>query len=176
MSRRFAVRLAGIVLAGVALRTVYLLTVGRDVTGIGDWWFYHWTANDLADGHFYVEPFRLRFEHKALPSAGHPPLYALLLSPISWLGGTGVMWHRAAGLLFGGLTIALMGVLGRRVGGERLGLAAAAVCAVYPLMIVVDGALMSETAYTPVVVLVLLVAWSALEQPAARGVRRRSGR
>jgi hypothetical protein len=32
-------------------------------------------------------------------------------------------------------------------------------------MIVVDGALMSETAYTPVVVLVLLVAWSALERP-----------
>ena len=75
------------------------------------------------------------------------------------------MWHRAAGLLFGALTIALMGVFGRRVGGDRLGLAAAVVCAVYPLMIVVDGALMSETAYTPVIVLVLLVAWSALERP-----------
>lgn len=165
MSRRFAVRLAGIVLAGVVLRAVYLLTVGRDVSGIGDWWFYHWTANDLADGKFYVEPFRLRFEDKTLPSAGHPPLYALLLSPISWLGGTGVLYHRAAGLVFGALTIALMGVLGRRVGGPRLGLAAAAVCAVYPLMIVVDGALMSETAYTPLVLLVLLVAWSVLERP-----------
>ena len=71
MSRRFAVRLAGIVLAGVALRTVYLLTVGRDVTGIGDWWFYHWTANDLADGHFYVEPFRMRFEDK-IAALGRP--------------------------------------------------------------------------------------------------------
>ena len=69
------------------------------------------------------------------------------------------------GCVFGGLTIALMGLLGRRVNGDRLGLAAAAVCAVYPLMIVVDGALMSETAYTPLVVLVLLVAWSALERP-----------
>lgn len=158
-------RLAGIVLAGVALRALYLLTVGRDVTGIGDWWFYHWTANDLADGKFFVEPFRLRFEDKTLPSAGHPPLYPLLLAPISLLGGDGVLWHRAAGLVFGGVTIALMGVLGRRVGGERLGLAAAAVCAFYPLMIVVDGALMSETAYTPLVVLVLLVAWSLLERP-----------
>jgi 4-amino-4-deoxy-L-arabinose transferase-like glycosyltransferase len=153
------------VLAGIALRTVYLLTVGRDVTGIGDWWFYHWTANDLADGLFFVEPYRLRFEHKTLPSAGHPPLYPLLLTPISWLGGTGVLWHRAAGLVFGGLTIALLGVLGRRAGGERLGLAAAVVCALYPLMIVVDGALMSETAYTPLVVLVLLAAFSALERP-----------
>ena len=75
------------------------------------------------------------------------------------------MAHRAAGLLFGALTIALMGVLGRRVGGPRLGLAAAGVCAVYPLMIVVDGALMSETASTPLVILTLLAAWSALEHP-----------
>lgn len=165
MSRTFAVRLAGIVVAGVALRAVYLLTVGRDVTGIGDWWFYHWTANDLADGRFFVEPYRLRFEDKVLPSAGHPPLYPALLAPISALGGTGVLWHRAAGLLFGALSIALMGVLGRRVNGPRLGLAAAGVCAVYPLMIVVDGALMSETAYTPLVIVVLLLAWSALERP-----------
>jgi 4-amino-4-deoxy-L-arabinose transferase-like glycosyltransferase len=165
MSRTFAVRLAGIVVAGVALRAVYLLTVGRDVTGIGDWWFYHWTANDLADGRFFVEPYRLRFEDKLLPSAGHPPLYPALLAPISALGGTGVLWHRAAGLAFGALSIALMGVLGRRVNGPRLGLAAAAVCAVYPLMIVVDGALMSETAYTPLVIVVLLLAWSALERP-----------
>ena len=48
-------------------------------------------------------------------------------------------------------------------------------CAVYPLMIVVDGALMSETAYTPVVVLVLLVAWSAQENPRLQGVRRARG-
>ena len=167
MRRPFAVRLAGIVAAGVALRAVYLLTVGREVTGIGDWWFYHWTANDLAAGHAYVEPFRLRFDHVALPSAGHPPLYPTLLAAISALGGTGVMWHRAAGLAFGALTIVLMGLLGRRVDGPRLGLAAAAVCAVYPLMIVVDGALMSETAYTPLVVGTLLAAWSLLERPRA---------
>jgi 4-amino-4-deoxy-L-arabinose transferase-like glycosyltransferase len=165
MSRAFRFRLGGIVLLGVVLRALYLLTVGRDVTGIGDWFFYHWTANDLADGKFFVEPYRLRFDHLSVPSAGHPPLYPALLSVVSSLGGTSVMAHRAAGLLFGALTIALMGVLGRRVGGPRLGLAAAAVCAVYPLMIVVDGALMSETASTPLVILTLLAAWSALERP-----------
>jgi len=157
-ARAFRVRLAGIVLLGVALRALYLFTVGRHVTGIGDWFFYHWTANDLADGKFYVEPYRLRFDHVTLPSAGHPPLYPALLAPISWLGGTGVMWHRAAGLVFGACSIALMGVLGKRVRDERLGLTAAAICAVYPLMIVVDGALMSETAYTPLVIIVLLLA------------------
>ena len=60
-----------------------------------------------------------------------------------------------------------MGVLGRRFGGARLGLAAAAICALYPLMVVVDGALMSETAYTPLVVAVLLLALSTFERPRA---------
>jgi 4-amino-4-deoxy-L-arabinose transferase-like glycosyltransferase len=166
---RFPVRLAAIAAAGVALRALYLLTVARHVSGVGDWWFYHWQANDLADGRFFVEPFRLRLGHQVFPSAGHPPLYPALLSIVSWLGGTSVMWHRAFGLLCGAASIALMGILGRRAGGERLGLAAAGVCAAYPLMVVVDGALMSETAYTPLVILVLLAGFSALERP-RRGI------
>jgi 4-amino-4-deoxy-L-arabinose transferase-like glycosyltransferase len=166
---RFPVRLGTIVAAGVALRALYLFTVARHVSGVGDWWFYHWQANDLAAGHFFVEPFRLRINHREFPSAGHPPLYPALLSVVSWLGGTSVMWHRAFGLVCGAASIALMGILGRRVGGERLGLAAAGVCAAYPLMVVVDGALMSETAYTPLVIGVLLAGFSALERP-RRGI------
>jgi 4-amino-4-deoxy-L-arabinose transferase-like glycosyltransferase len=171
MSRRpsaFTLRLGAIVLAGVALRALYLYTVGRKVTGVGDWFFYHWEANDLAAGHFYVEPFRWHLTHKLYPSAGHPPLYPTVLAGVSWLGGHSVMWQRTMGLLFGSATISLMGVLGRRIGGERLGLAAAGICAAYPLMVVIDGALMSETAYLPLVVVVLLVAWSALERPRRR--------
>jgi 4-amino-4-deoxy-L-arabinose transferase-like glycosyltransferase len=152
--------LCTIVAAGVALRAVYLFTVARHVSGVGDWWFYHWQANDLASGHFFIEPFRLRLQHRELASAGHPPLYPAALSVLSWLGGTTVLWHRAFGLLCGAASMTLMGLLGRRVGGERLGLAAAAVCAVYPLMVVVDGALMSETLYTPLVILVLLAAFA----------------
>jgi 4-amino-4-deoxy-L-arabinose transferase-like glycosyltransferase len=172
MARRppgFRQRLAAIVAAGVALRALYLFTVARHVSGVGDWWFYHWQANDLAAGKFFVEPFRLRINHHEFPSAGHPPLYPALLSIVSRLGGTSVMWHRSFGLLCGAASIALMGLLGRRVGGERLGLAAAGVCAAYPLMVVVDGALMSETAYTPLVILVLLAGFAALERP-RRGI------
>src|SRR3954462_3650951 len=157
---RFRSRLGLIVAAGVALRAVYLFAVARHVSGVGDWWFSHGQANDLASGNFFIEPFRLRFTHQEFPSAGHPPLYPAVLSILSRLGATSVLWHRAFGLLCGATSIALMGVLGRRVGGEKLGLVAAGVCAVYPLMVVVDGALMSETLYTPLVILVLLAAFA----------------
>jgi 4-amino-4-deoxy-L-arabinose transferase-like glycosyltransferase len=157
---RFPRRLGTIVAAGVALRAFYLFVVAKHVSGVGDWFFYHWQANDLADGHFFIEPFRWHLTHQQFPSAGHPPLYPALLSILSSLGAHSVMWHRSFGLLCGAASITLMGILGRRVGGERLGLVAAAVCAFYPLMVVVDGALMSETAYTPLVILVLLAALS----------------
>ena len=165
--RSFAVRLALICAAGLALRALYLLTVGRHVTGIGDWFFYHWQANDIAAGRGFDEPFRWRFDHVLLPSAGHPPLYPLVLSAISAAGGTGTLAHRLLGLPLGVVTIALVGLLGRRAGGERIGLIAAGLCAISPIMVAADGALMSETLYSPLIALVLLAAWRLLERPAA---------
>jgi len=164
----FRTKLAAIAAAGVALRAVYLFTIGRHVTGIGDWHFYHWQANLIADGHGFAEPYKWRIEHRLSPSAGHPPLYPLALAAVSALGGTGELAHRCAGLVFGAATIALVGLLGRRVGGERTGLLAAALCAAYPLMIAVDGALMSETLYGALIAATLLAAYRLLDRPGAR--------
>ena len=163
--RGFALRLAGLAAAGVGLRALYLFTVGRDVNGAGDWHFYHWQANLIAEGRGFIEPFKFLFDHHVSPSAGHPPLYPLALAVVSKLGGTGELSHRALGLILGACTIVLVGLLGRRAGGERLGLLAAALCAVYPLMIAVDGALMSETLYGPLVAVALLAAWRMLDRP-----------
>ena len=52
----------------------------------------------------------------------------------------------------------LVGLLGRRVGGERLGVIAALLYAVYPVMIAVDGDLMSEVLYGPLIAGMLLTA------------------
>ena len=167
LGRHFTVHLAAIAVAGVALRVVYLLTIGRSVTGIGDWWFYHWQANAIADGLGFVEPFRLQFDHVRLASAGHPPLYPLLLSAVSLVGGDSVMAHRAVGVPLGAVTIVLVGLLGRRAGGERVGLVAAAICAAYPLMVATDAALMSETLYGALIAATLLAAARLLDRPGA---------
>lgn len=154
-------------LAALALRAVYLFVVAPDVGGLGDWHFYHWQANAIADGLGFVEPYRLRFDAKQLPSAGHPPLYPLLLSGLSALGATGELAHRSAGLGLGTATVVLVGLLGRRVAGERVGLTAAALTAVYPAMIAVDGALLSETLFGPLIAGVLLMAVALHDRPAA---------
>src|SRR5436190_178560 len=58
-----------------------------------------------------------------------------------------------------------LGVLGRTVAGSRAGLIAAAIAAVYPLLWVIDGAIMSETEYVLLITLVLLAAYAYLRRP-----------
>ena len=141
-------------LVGVLLRAIYLLTVGRDVTG--------------HRGLVVLSLDRQRSRRR--PASSSSPtgcasttsrcrrpgirrcIAAAALAGLG-LGGTGVLAHRAAGLVFGALTIALMGVLGRRAAARGSGWPRRACARVYPLMIVVDGALMSETASTPLVIL-----------------------
>jgi 4-amino-4-deoxy-L-arabinose transferase-like glycosyltransferase len=160
----FRARLTAIAGAGVLVRALYLFTIARDVTGIGDWHFYHRQANLIAQGLGFVDPFQLDLGNGG-PSAGHPPLYPLALSVLSAVGADSTLWHRALGLPLGFVTIVLVGLLGRRVGGDRTGLVAAAVAAAYPVFVAVDGALMSETLYSPLVAGVLLCALALLRRP-----------
>ena len=61
-----------------------------------------------------------------------------------------------------------VGLLGRRVGGPAVGLLGAALAALYPLLIVADGALLSETLFGPIVAFTLLAAWRLGEEPTVR--------
>src|SRR5437660_1279207 len=119
---RFNAWLIAIVAAGVTLRLVYVYVLTPGTHGIGDWYFFHWQANLLAEGRGFIEPFKWIVTGRAVPTAAHPPMWPLLLSAVSKVGWTGAHAHRAAGCCVGGGTIAVLGLLGRRVGGERVGL------------------------------------------------------
>jgi 4-amino-4-deoxy-L-arabinose transferase-like glycosyltransferase len=164
----FRARVGLIALAGLALRLGYVLGPARDTKGIGDWYFFHWGANLIADGHWFVEPFLNTFEGRLVPSAGHPPLWELLLSGVSFLGGTSYLAHRALGCILGAGTIVLVALLARRIGGDRAGVAAAALAALYPVMIAADGSLMSEGLYTLLIAAALLAALRLRDRPDAR--------
>ena len=62
--------------------------------------------------------------------------------------------------------MAVIGLLGRRVGGNAVGLTAAVIAAVYPLFIGADGSLMSETLYGLIIALTLLIALRLIDRPA----------
>ncbi len=70
----------------------------------------------------------------------------------------------------------LIALIGKRIGGERVGLiAAAAIAALYPLFVAADGAPMSESLYGLLIAASLLVALMLRERHSVRaggGARR----
>ena len=149
----------------------------------GDELFYNAESNSVAAGHGFEEPLSA-FTHpgeKPPPAADHPPLTVLVLTPVAWLAEHApfdwvireplhdhVREDRYAMALLGTLLVALVGLLGRRIGGDAVGLVAAAIAALSPNIWVNDGLVMSETLTALTVVGVLLGALWWRERPSLR--------
>jgi 4-amino-4-deoxy-L-arabinose transferase-like glycosyltransferase len=154
----------GIIAAvGLAIRVTWVLKNPNCCTG-GDAYYYHYQANLLVTRHAFLEPYYLVI-HKVPTSAYHPPLWALYLSAFSLVGLKSFITHRLAGALLGTATVVLVGLVGRRVGGPRVGLIAAALAAVYPLIWINDVILMSECIVLFVSALLLLFAYGLVDRP-----------
>jgi 4-amino-4-deoxy-L-arabinose transferase-like glycosyltransferase len=165
LARPFWLLLGLITAVGLIARVAYILLVARHITVQGDALTFHLLANLLADGHGFVAAQPYALQGVVEPTAEHPPLYPLLLSAVSWLGGDSYTAHRLASAVMGTGTVFVVGLLGRRVGGERIGLAAAAVAALYPILIVTDGTLLSESLYGLLIALTLLAAYRLRDVP-----------
>jgi 4-amino-4-deoxy-L-arabinose transferase-like glycosyltransferase len=162
--RRWLVALLAICALGLVIRVGYVMG-WRDVDTIdGDPRYYHEAANLLADGEGFVHPFAWD-EGVRTPGADHPPGYVVVLAVPSLVGLDSIRAHQLASCLIGAGTVALVGLLGRRVAGRRAGLLAAGLAAVYPNLWFNDGALMSETLALFVGVAVSLLAYRAWDQP-----------
>lgn len=157
--RNFVVALVCVVLAALAWRVAYVAVIGtRDGTG-GDPFYYHAQANLLADGHGFANPFAWKIDGRITPSAQHPPLYTLLLSMVSSLGGRSYLAHKVASAVIGAGTVAVIGLVGRRIGGARAGLIAAVMAAAYPNLWVLDGLGLSEDLFALTIGLTILAAY-----------------
>jgi 4-amino-4-deoxy-L-arabinose transferase-like glycosyltransferase len=162
---RFALGLALLAIAGLGIRLFYALAVvGRDPL-IGDALEFHLLANYLADGHGYVQALRFRDSGVAWPTAFKPPLYPFVLAVVSWFGGEGYVAHHLITCVLGTGTVLLVGLLGRRAGGETTGLVAAGLAAVYPMLVVIDGSLRSESLFALTTALALLAAYRLHDAP-----------
>jgi 4-amino-4-deoxy-L-arabinose transferase-like glycosyltransferase len=169
MSRRtFALSLAGIAVVAFGLRLAYALALVRSAPLVGDALEFHLQANLLADGKGYVQVLGVADPGVLRPSADKPPLFPLLEAAVSLLGGRSWAWHHVVGALAGAGTTVVVGLLGRRIGGDRVGLAAAGIAAVYPVLVATDGSLRSESVYALTISLVLLAALRLREAPSGR--------
>ena len=79
------------------------------------------------------------------PTAGHPPIWTLLLSIGSFLGFTTVYEQQIFSIFLGVPSILLAGLIGRKISSERLGLITAFLTATYAFVWINDGLLMAET-------------------------------
>ena len=147
---RFTRHLLLICGGALLLRLIYVLVFKRDEPAIGDAIYYSAQAQVLSDGKGFVHPFA------GGPAADHPPLTALAMTPIAFVFDGSLLAQRLGMVVLGVAVVYLVGLLGREVAGERAGLIAAGIAAVYPNLWLNDGVVMSETLATLLLVAVFL--------------------
>jgi hypothetical protein len=172
----FARRLLLVAIVGFAARVAYGLAT-KDPSGFkGDALWYHLVANNLADGHGYVAPFRLipggglrlGLGIAPIPTAFHLPLFPTILAAFSLVGLDSETAHMIVGCVLGALTVVLVGLVARRLAGDGAALAAAAIAALYPPLVMNDAVLLSESLTGPTIAAALLAALRLHERPSGR--------
>ena len=164
-TRSFLIGLGAIAALALAVRIGFVLVVDPKLPDPGDATAYHLLANNLADGHGYIRPFDFRLLRLERPTAEYPPLFPALLALPSFLGAKSVDAQRVFLCFVGTGTVVLVGLLGRRVRGPLVGLAAAAIAAVYPMLFLDEAVLMAESLFVLLVTAALLLAYGAAESP-----------
>jgi 4-amino-4-deoxy-L-arabinose transferase-like glycosyltransferase len=156
-SRWFLTAVGVAVVAASVLRLLYIPLDRRHVEFVGDAYYYHAAGNLLADGEGFIHPYPA-MEGRAVESADHPPLYILYLAGWSLMGVRSITGHLLVSALLGVASVVFAALIGRRVAGERAGVVAAVLVALYPNVWRYDGMLMSETM---VILAVLVTVWLA---------------
>ena len=162
---RFPLVLAAIALVALAIRIAFVVVVAPKVPALGDASAYHLLAARLAHGGGYIRPFDDLLLHLRRPTAEYPPLFPVLLSLPARLGAHSVEQQRIFMSFVGAGTVTLVGLLGRRVASDAVGLAAAALAAAYPMLFLSEATLMAESLYVALVTLLLLCAYRAYDDP-----------
>ena len=144
-TRRFSVALGLIVLAALAVRIDYVRDIAPPVPALGDAHAYHVLADNLAHGRGYIRPYDFERLGRTIATAEYPPVFPGVLAAASLVGLKTIEQQRLVMCFVGSVTVLLIGLAGRRLGGRTVGLVAAAIAAFYPMLFQADAALMPET-------------------------------
>lgn len=133
----------------------------------GDSAYGYLQARLMARGHWFVDgaTWFVSGGEEYRASAGDPPVYVLFLSAFSRLGLTSGTSHRLLSAAVGVVGVVLIGIIARRIGGHRAGIIAAAIAAVYPMLWINDGMLLSESLFVSLVCATILAAYRFWDHP-----------
>ena len=158
--------------SALLIRLATLLTVAPTRTDGGDPLFYHSTANILAEGGGFPEPLNFIAHQRWIPSALHGPLYPLVLSLSSRLGGTTYFDHKFLSLIIGTGVVVMTGLVAARIAPpERrslVSLLAAGLAAIYPNLWIVDGVMFPEGLMALCCLVVVYGAYRWRDHPSVR--------
>jgi 4-amino-4-deoxy-L-arabinose transferase-like glycosyltransferase len=184
--RRFLLALVAIAVVGLGLRWFWILEVRpadecqrdpalgcinlEDRGAVNDPRYVHLTANLIADGKPFVDPFRYADTGEERPSAQKMPLFPLYLAAFSFVGIDSVDGHRLAAALLSAGTVVVLGLVGRRLFGWRAGLIAASIGALYPNLWINDFLLQVESLAALLVALVIYAGYRYRADPGRRAV------
>jgi 4-amino-4-deoxy-L-arabinose transferase-like glycosyltransferase len=153
--------LALITTCGFGLRVLIVsLSRGERLTGDG----YEWSkqGNLNAAGHWFVSAFNFR------PTALRPPAWSVVLAVWAWMGQHDFFRQQLLSCAIGAATVAMVGLAARRLAGERAGLIAASIAAVYAGFWIFERALLSETLLLFVVAVMILLVYRFRDNPSPR--------
>ncbi|MBV8950454.1 MAG: glycosyltransferase family 39 protein, partial [Actinobacteria bacterium] len=162
---RFPFALAAIAVVALAIRITYVLGWKNPVQPAGDPFYYHYAANFLVEGKGFLHPFALLKQHVKTPGADHPPGYIVALAVSSLFGFRSFLDHQIWSCCISTTAVVAVGFTGRRIAGERAGLIAALLAAVYPSFWINDGLLLSESLVLLLTTLAALTAYRLWEEP-----------
>ncbi len=120
-----------------------------------DGWFFYYSAESIASGGGFIDPFN------GAPTASLPPGYAFLLSGLFVTFGADPLVAKLFNVVAGAVTVVLVYALATRLGGQRAGIAAGVVFALFPSHIFFSVMIMTETFFAGLLVgiVFLLVIW-----------------
>lgn len=158
----------GRLLAGI-LVVAFVLRLGAvagtwDAQPWGDPLDYHAHGIALAQAGTYPPT---AFAEPGGASALRPPAYPYLLGGLYEVAGAKVNAARLVGVLLGTLSVWLVYLIGLRLWGRREGLWAAGAAAVFPPLVWLSAALLSEVLFVPLVLGVVLLLLELRERPRA---------
>jgi len=161
----YPLALAAVVAGALLVRVATWLTIAPQKTDGGDPLFYHVTANTIAHGRGFPEPLNWLDSGTHIPSALHGPLYPVVLSLSSRLGGTTYVDHKFVSILIGSITVLLTALVAERIGGRRAAIVAGTLAAIYPNLWLIDSLLFPEGLFAMLTTGCILAAYRWRDRP-----------